>query len=113
MGKTTKILVAVNQLVGGTKGKRASLAAGEELTAGAIKALGLNQDDVADLIGSGAVKEVEARTAATSSDAATDKAAEEAAAELAAAKATIAELEDKVAELEKQLEEATESAAKA
>ena len=63
MSKTTKILVAVHELSGGTKDGRAVAKPGEELDAPKLKALGLDNEAVAALVASGAVREVDARVA--------------------------------------------------
>ena len=68
MRKSTFVLVAVHAIVGGLAGKgggliEAVLDAGEELTEAKRKALGLDDDAIAGLQASGALREVEVREA--------------------------------------------------
>lgn len=113
MSKKTMILVAVTALMGGTINPKtketepASVAAGDELTAERLEALGLDDKAVTDLIARGHIAEVEARVAEPV-DGAEDTT--ELQGKLDAETKRADEAEAKVKDLEKQLADAAKAA---
>jgi hypothetical protein len=109
MAKSTHILVAAVQLVGAAG---FTLQAGEEFTDKIAKKLGIDDAEAGTLKGRGVLVEVEARTAepVTDGDAA---ALEEAIARAEKAEADLKAANDKLADLQKQIDAAQAKAAKA
>ncbi len=122
MAKSTTILIATETLIGGIAGKDDKppvpfqLDADEELTKEAQKALGLSNDDVAQLTALGKFTEVKARLAASASEdpvvTALEKKLETATSALAAMTTRAETAEAAKAELQKQIDDAAAAAAK-
>jgi len=118
MSKSTLILVAATTLIGAVPPKKEGeaagdpfeLAQGEELTKDAQKALGLKNEDVAQLILAGTLIETKVRAAAGSEDspafAAAVRRADDAEAALAAETTRADNAEAALAALQKQVDEA-------
>jgi uncharacterized protein (UPF0335 family) len=117
MTKKVAILVAVGMLAGGLTVKDKfvpfSVKDGEELTPDKIEKLGLTKADVDDLKERGAIMDVDVRAAEDGDADASDTALAAALDRAEKAEGEVKTLTDKVAELEKDLAEATKPKAAA